>query len=236
MTARATPRSRRIPTVAGRPAERRVARRPTPAVEMQFAGVDGAFNSLSRTGVDYPIDAGPRSRGFRSAFAAATAFPTPTTWSASSTGRTRAAPAAASSCARRAGPTRAAPTPTCRRSASQPGSGYQIFRIDLDAASPLQGGVSWSGIMRGLQVRLAQSGTAQGATFDSTGCGSPSAARVHDPPAAVERLRRTRRADGRRTRRPATSSRFIRMAAASTSPTTPSTTGTTATCRRARGR
>jgi hypothetical protein len=132
---------------------------------MQFAGVDGAFNALGRTGVVYPIDA---SRFTRLSFRVRRSNGIPSTndyvgvlyWPETSRagGGFKLRPARGAD----PGASFANMSPT----ASQPGSGYQIFRIDLDATSPLQGGVSWGGIMRGLQVRLAQSAGAVGANFD----------------------------------------------------------------------
>jgi hypothetical protein len=142
-----------------------VSRGQTPMVEMQFSGVDGAFNSIMKTGVRYPIDASRfrrlsfrmrRSNGLPDAGDLVGAFYWPNT--SRGGGGLKLRPARGTS----PGGVYANMSPA----ASQSGAGYQIYRIDLDATSPLQDGVAWSGIMRGLQLRLAQSSTAVGASFD----------------------------------------------------------------------
>jgi hypothetical protein len=153
-----------IPTMAGGLLSG-VSRGQTPMVEMQFSGVDGAFNAASKTGVKYPIDASRfrrlsfrlrRTSGIPDANDLVGVLYWPNTSRAGGGFQLRPA----------RGPNPGSNYANMSPTASQAGGGYQIYRIDLDAGGPLNGGVGWSGIMRGLQLRLAQSGTAVGAPFD----------------------------------------------------------------------
>ena len=153
-----------IPTMAGGLLSG-TSRGQTPMVEMQFSGVDGAFNSAMKTGVRYPIDASRfrrlsfrlrRANGIPDANDLVGVFYWPATTRAGGGFKLRPA----------RGPNPGSSYANMSPTASQAGGGYQIYRIDLDAASPLQGGVSWAGTMLGLQLRLAQSASAAGAPFD----------------------------------------------------------------------
>ena len=208
-----------------------------PSIQVLYQGIDGALNTIGRSGVTTPIDANRYRRlSFRARRSVGTpdaqdriaAFWFPDTsmagsgfalWQARGT---------------LAGFQHANMMPQ----AAQAGATYQIYRVDLDR--PLQAsGAAWSGLIKGLKVRLAlvehRHELDHRPRLDPPDrAGQPR----RDPPPAVERPRRPRRRCAPPTRSRATSSRSIPRAppGASTSPTTASSTGTTATCRLARGR
>ncbi len=143
-----------------------VSRGAAPAVQLQFEGVDGALNTVGRTGVVHPIDANRfqrlsfrvrRSVGIPDIVDRVGVFWFPQT--------TRAVGGFGLWQARgmlpNARPANMMPL------ANQSSASYQIYRLDLDLP-PLQGGGSaaWNGIIRGLKLRLAQSNTVVGSTIE----------------------------------------------------------------------
>jgi hypothetical protein len=135
-----------------------------PSVQLLYQGIDGALNTVGRNGVLTPIDA---SRYRRLSFRARRSVGTPDVqdriaafWFPNSS---QAGSGFALWQARGvyAGYQHANMMPV----AAQTGPTYQIYRVDLDA--PLQSaGPAWTGMVRGLKVRLGWSSTIQNATID----------------------------------------------------------------------
>jgi hypothetical protein len=135
-----------------------------PSVHLLYQGVDGALNTVGRSGVLTPIDAGRyrrlslrvrRSVGTPDSQDRLAAFWFPNTSLAGggfALWQTRGI---------YAGFQHANMMPVT----AQTGATYQIYRVDLDA--PLQGsGAAWTGLVRGLKVRLGWSSTIQNAAID----------------------------------------------------------------------
>ena len=135
-----------------------------PSVQVLYQGIDGALNTIGKNGVTTPIDAGRYRRlSFRARRSVGTpdvldrvaAFWFPDT---SQAGGGFALWQARGTCP-------ASQHANMMPQAAQTGATYQIYRVDLDV--PLQGsGAAWSGLIRGLKVRLGWSTTVQNATFD----------------------------------------------------------------------
>jgi hypothetical protein len=135
-----------------------------PSISVLYQGIDGALNTVSRGGVLTPIDT---SRFRRLSFRVRRSVGTPDAadrvaafWFPQSS---MAGSGFALWQARGvyAGYQHANMMPQ----AAQSGATYQIYRVDMDA--PLQSsGVAWTGLVRGLKVRLGWSNTVTNATLD----------------------------------------------------------------------
>jgi hypothetical protein len=153
-----------IPTVAGGVLSG-VARSNQPGIQLQFEGIDGAINSVGRTGVVFPIDANRfrrlSFRAYRSSnIPAIQDFVGAFWWPNTGRGDGGLRYAFAN------GFTDLAPIANMSPTAQQGAAGWHIYRIDLDLPNALQSGTPWAGIMRGLLIRLAaNSNTAAGSTF-----------------------------------------------------------------------
>lgn len=142
-----------------------VSRGAAPSVQLQYEGIDGALNTVGRNGVVTPIDTSRfrrlsfrvrRSVGIPDIIDRVGVFWFPNTnrggggfglWQAR-------------------GMLSGARPVNMMPLAAQTSAIYQIYRIDLDITALQPGGAAYSGIMRGLKLRLAQSSTVQGATLD----------------------------------------------------------------------
>ena len=135
-----------------------------PSVQVLYQGIDGALNTIGRSGVTTPIDA---SRYRRLSFRVRRNVGTPDIedrvaafWFPNTS---QAGSGFALWQAR--GTLPGSKHANMMPQAAQSGAAYQIYRVDLDV--PLQGsGASWSGLIRGLKVRLGWSNTVRNATFD----------------------------------------------------------------------
>ena len=135
-----------------------------PSVQLLYQGIDGALNTIGKNGVTTPIDA---SRYRRLSFRARRSVGTPDVqdrvaafWFPNTS---QAGGGFALWQAR--GTLPGSQHANMMPQAAQSGATYQIYRVDLDV--PLQGsGAAWSGLVRGLKVRLGWSATVQNATFD----------------------------------------------------------------------
>ena len=207
-----------------------------PSVQVLYQGIDGALNTIGRSGVTTPIDA---SRYRRLSFRARRSVGTPDVQDRVAAFWFPNTSQAGSGFAlwQARGTLPGSQHANMMPQAAQSGATYQIYRVDLDV--PLQGsGAAWSGLIRGLKVRLGWSATVQNATFDLdwirlTERGNSAAIRrlQWSGMGGARHAARHPRAIGRR--HPDLSRGHHRRR--SPSPTTASSTGTTATCRPARG-
>jgi hypothetical protein len=134
------------------------------SLQLLYQGIDGALNTVARSGVTTPIDAG---RYRRLSFRARRSVGTPDVqdriaafWFPNSS---QAGGGFALWQAR--GTLPGSQHANMMPPASQSGATYQIYRVDLDV--PLQSaGLAWGGIIRGFKVRLGWSSTLQGAAYD----------------------------------------------------------------------
>jgi hypothetical protein len=143
---------------------RGVSRGQAPSLQVLYQGIDGALNAVGRNGVTTPIDA---NRYRRLSLRVRRSVGTPDTqdriaafWFPNSS---QAGSGFALWQARGvyAGYQHANMMPV----ANQGSATYQIYRVDLDR--PLQAaGPAWTGLVRGLKIRLGWSASVQGATFD----------------------------------------------------------------------
>jgi len=136
----------------------------SPSVMVLYNGIDGALNAVGRNGDRTPIDA---NRFRRLSFRARRSVGTPdvvdrlgvfyfpnTNLGGGGLGLWQAR-----------GILPGAPHANMMPQAAQTGSGWQIYRLDLDI--PLQrSGSAWGGIIRGLRVQLGSSPTLAGAGID----------------------------------------------------------------------
>ncbi len=137
---------------------------PAPSIQVLYQGIDGALNTVGRSGVTTPIDS---SRYKRLSFRARRSVGTPDIldrvaafWFPNSS---MAGSGFALWQARGTLPN--SQHANMMPQAAQTGATYQIYRVDLDV--PLQAsGIAWTGLVRGLKVRLGWSNTLQNATID----------------------------------------------------------------------
>ena len=138
-----------------------------PNVSMHFEGIAGGFNMAGRNGVRYPIDA---SRFKRISFRVRRSVNAPAAsdlmgviWF---TGITRSAAANGG----RLFPSRGYDPHAARHEnqmpAAQQGTGWQIYKVDLDGSSPLAYGQAWANTVRGFEIRLGTGNELKGSTID----------------------------------------------------------------------
>jgi hypothetical protein len=135
-----------------------------PSVQMLYQGIDGALNAIGKNGVNTPIDA---SRYRRLSFRARRSVGTPDVqdriaafWFPNTS---QAGGGFALWQAR--GTLPGSQHANMMPQAAQSGATYQIYRVDLDV--PLQSaGPAWSGLVKGIKLRLGWSATVQNAAFD----------------------------------------------------------------------
>ena len=135
-----------------------------PSVQLLYQGIDGALNTIGKNGVNTPIDA---NRYRRLSFRARRSVGTPDTqdriaafWFPN-TSQAGGGFALWQARGALAGFQHANMMPP----GAQGGATYQIYRVDLDRGLP-GSSATWSGLIKGLKLRIGWSATVQNATFD----------------------------------------------------------------------
>ncbi|MEO5822625.1 MAG: hypothetical protein ABIT71_19115 [Vicinamibacteraceae bacterium] len=135
-----------------------------PSIQVLYQGIDGALNTVGRSGVITPIDT---SRYKRLSFRARRSVGTPDSQDRIAAFWFPQSSMAGSGFAlwQARGTLPNSQHANMMPQAAQAGATYQIYRVDLDV--PLQSsGVGWTGMVRGLKVRLAWSNTVTNSTID----------------------------------------------------------------------
>jgi hypothetical protein len=136
----------------------------SPTVQLLYQGVDGALNSIGKTGFTTPIDA---SRFKRLSFRVRRSVGIPDSLDrvAANWFPNSSLAGAGFALWQAKGIYANAQHANMMPQASQAGATYQIYRVDLDA--PLQAsGPAWTGLLTGLRLQLGLSATVRNATID----------------------------------------------------------------------
>jgi hypothetical protein len=126
-----------------------------PKISLQFEGIAGGFNLVTRNGVRYPIDANRYRRlsfRMRRSPTATVDYDLPGAMWFSAT--TRSASTSGMKLLVSRGYDPHAGRYDNQMPLDQQGAGWQVYKMDLDLANPLQAGLAWSGTMRGIELRL----------------------------------------------------------------------------------
>lgn len=137
----------------------------TPKLSIQFEGIAGGFNMAGKNGVRYPIDASRYRRlSFRVRRSASPPDLMQVLWF---NGITRSPATAGGRLWPSAGYNDQAGRYTNQMPASRQGSGWQIYKIDLDRPGGVWShGVAWSGTMRGFEVMFGSDPSMVNATIE----------------------------------------------------------------------